>query len=583
MSSLPKPINIGVGARVGVTVSAMFFISTVSIVTCAQQDSEPSCYGKLEWSVICDDGEIESFGLNGTNLRTTTTSLLSSPPNREITLRLPPFSPSFSPQESYLGESYLTIQNDRHHVDMIPGGKTGSRNVYAFDYNIDTGWQIINVHCLPLSLIYQELHDRIVGHCAVNRTYTPYITCVPYFVLGIKNGRWTDMSGPGRCSHPLHTTRLTEPIIIKYSSNYEGETIMLYFAEQRTNRLHAISLSQPEANVYTDNENDALMIKDIIQAINHTFTGLLVTFYLDESSSFYYRLFSSIQHDFVGELIRIGTGTDSAIFNSYWLDYFVTFTGNHHKVIIYRNGTSTQYPLIATLDYPIHCQNIVEAKYHYLVCLAGGGHSPLLISITVEGATNQMIPYNNAEVVIGSGKLAQDIFYLFTAQRQVLVYLLDSTVTQLETYSFCGNDSFVPTNGFSNLKCNNSRSLGNDKFDNDNDGYDADDDADVDSYDSGRDNFVVPVTATIIVILIAVATSIAILIVIVRYNRRNRGELQLQVDVGHDEQSGRPVIIELESPMIAIRNLTEAQECTDDPNKVDNMSSEVRQSPDGGN
>ena len=571
MSSLPKPINIGVG----VTVS-MFLISTVSMVTFAQRDGEPpACYGKVEWSVICDDGGITSFGLNGSNFRTTATSLLSSTPSKVTTL--PPFTLD---QESYLGENVLTIQNDWHHIRMVPGGKSGSRNVYVFDYSEDystdtSGWQIINVYCLPLSLVYQESHDRIVGHCAVNRTYGPSISCVPYFILGIaENGRWTDISGPGLCSQPLHTTHLTEPKIIKYSSDYEGETIMLYFAEQGTNRLHAISLSHPDASVYTDDENDALMIKDIIQAINHTFTGLLVTFYFAESSTLYYKLFSSIQHDFIGDLIRIGTGTDSAIFNSYYLDYFVTFTGYHDKVIIYQNDISTQYPLLTNLDHPINCQNIVEPKYHSLICLAGGGHCPLLINITIDGATDQMIPCNNSEV-IGSGQLAQDIFYLFTIQRKMLVYLLDSTVRLLETYSFCGNHSFIPTNGFSNLKCNNSMSQRSDKH-NDDDIHD-DDDHNEDNRDDA--NFVVPVTATIVVIFIAVATSIAIITVMIRLYNRNRGQLQL--DMGHNVQSGNPVIIELESPMVAIRNLTEAQECTDDPNKFD-MSSEDRESPDGG-
>ena len=143
------------------------------------------------------------------------------------------------------------------------------------------------------------------------------------------------------------------------------------------------------------------------------------------------------------------------VFDSNDLTYLVTFANLNTLKIIKQDGTSKQFPLNATLNNPIQCQNMAtEPNVHYLICLAGNGVHPLIISITTEQVTSMIIPVNSQIVRVGI--LTGDVFYLLTEKAEMLFYVVGSTIVYPGHYTLREHIDIVVSSATSDIVCSNA-------------------------------------------------------------------------------------------------------------------------------
>jgi len=386
-----------------------FFILIIAAsITTSQQ-----CSSKLNVSILYDDGQIERVQLEGIDLFTAFPVTATTP----ISMELPPAT-----IDSQAGENGLLF-NEESYRYFLPLGNIGKRIMAVFDGATET-WTSIGVYCEPVGLAIQS-PNQIVGFCTVNTTNN----CVQYFRLAQQDGgNWVDVSESGLCSYTLSTTNLTNPVILQYESQY-GYAVKLYFAEQGTNRLHEINLSEQESNYYdVPNYGEyELKITRLVSAIatDGSFTGLRIESSTSKSADVYHVLFSSTAQSFSQNVIQ----TETAAFDSSTLDYLVSFTANHKTmVVISEDGTKRQYELYSTLDGPIRCESMVES----LICLAGNGLSPLLIN--VKTGTSQPITVGDSPVT-RIGKLTKDTFYFLNSQQEMFFYVLGSDLVHFGRFT----------------------------------------------------------------------------------------------------------------------------------------------------
>jgi len=394
------------------------------------------CNGSVTATVAYEDGEIIKALLNGRD-----------PVSSYFVTRFASANfLSFTGRESSAGENGITITQDGHRILLFPGGNSGQYVVHAFNYSSNST-SIITVYCQPVSLAYrpgyQRAGDSIVGHCTLNTT----LMCFLYFKLGVRSGRWTDISRSGYCSRQLVTTNLTNPVILQYENDYDPYVTKLYIAEQGTNRLHEIDLGQQEVDIYMlPNGNQ---IHHLVPAFNSTFSGLRVVFSDGNPSGYYHRYFSPETG-----LTDVIFHTNFVVFNSYNLDYLVTFANHDTLSIIKQDRTLKQFPLNISLDDPIRCQNMaVGLNTHYLVCLTDGLH-PVIINITKQ-VTCYTIPVDDPPIV-RVGMVTGDVFYLVTEKREILFYYVSSTVVCLGSYALRDANNYEVINSTSDLSCDNA-------------------------------------------------------------------------------------------------------------------------------
>ena len=199
-----------------------------------------------------------------------------------------------------------------------------------------------------------------------------------------------------------------------------------------------------------------LKIDHLVPINNASFYGLRVACHVSNSSDLHQKLFiwqlNSTQQQQTG-FIDGFVVTESIAFDSYNLDYLVTFNTNRDTVIIKKDGRSKYYSLLSTLDDPIQCQNLVGPSTHYLICLARNGHLSLLINITGDVVTNQIIADDKSKATTKTGMLAENTVYLLNDQQELSVYLITTTVIRLGTYIVRSNINFIITAVFSDINC----------------------------------------------------------------------------------------------------------------------------------
>lgn len=380
------------------------------------------CAGRININIVYENTEVQQVQLEGIDL------LTAHPVGTPLLTKLP--TPT---KEDYAGQNYVTIHE--HHIQLFPAGKLGINILYLFDLLSKT-WDTISVHCPPLGAAYVPSRDGISGFCAVNTNYSGK-QCVPYFTLQLKDGKWIDTSEFGYCSNPLSTTDLTNPVILQnFSTDYEAHVVKLYFAERGRNILHEVNLVECEAEVYDMPKygNHVLGVNHLIPVItkDDSFFGLRIESLINNSSGVYQTLVSSSGSalQFAGKTIH----TPSVTFNSYNLDYLVTFANNKTIVIIREEGTLIPFPLKATLQYPILCHNMpIGPNTHYMICRTSTGGA-LLININDREVTSKIIPNGNSSIV-GMGGLTDSAFYLLNDRNEMLFFLLDTDLLQLGYYT----------------------------------------------------------------------------------------------------------------------------------------------------
>ena len=436
---MSSSMNEGLISSTVVGAVRVILIALISSTTVVSNTYTLACNGTVNFLILYEDGMIRNVSVNHSEVPAVDQT--DTP-----TTALQRFH--FNQHESFAGENGIEIEE--HHVQLIPGGSSGERFVHLFNYTTKT-WTTIDVYCPPLGLSYRRYFDEIVGFCAVNYSST----CVPYFKLHIEDGQWVDVSRSGFCSLPLSTTNITNPVILQSDSDNEVDATRLYFAERGTNRLHEVYLSAVEARYY---ETDpTLKIDHLIPVNNASFLGLRVVCHrVDDSSDFYHKLFlwqldstQQQQTGFIGGAVQ----TESVAFDSYHLDYLVTFNANRNTVIIYKDRQSQYYKNLPTLDYPLQCQNLAEPSAHYLICVAGNGHLPLLINLTGDAVTNMSVSSDELKKVVRIGVLAKGTFYLLNNQQELSVCLLTSTVWCLKPYTVRTNIDFIIPNVSSDINC----------------------------------------------------------------------------------------------------------------------------------
>jgi len=369
------------------------------------------CNGKLNVSILYGDAQIERVQLEGVNLFT------AFPVTTSYSISLPP-----AIANSQAGENGILF-DEEHYRYFLPLGNVGKRIVALFD-GATISWTNIDVYCEPIGLAVWS-PGKVVGFCSFNATHS----CVPYFILANQeDNSWVDVSGPGLCSHSLSTSNLTNPVILQFYTQY-GYAVKLYFAEQGTNILHEIDLAQQETMCYDvpDYGDSRLRVNRLVSAVatDASFTGLRLESSIDNSPGVYHILFSSTAvQSFSQTIIQ----TETIAFDSGTLDCLVSFTANRKTMIVLsEDGTTRQYELAVALDDPIQCENMFGS----LICLAGGGLSPILINVN---GTSQIIPSGDS-LVTRIGKLTKNVFYLLNTQQQMLFYALGSDLVYLGRFA----------------------------------------------------------------------------------------------------------------------------------------------------
>lgn len=379
------------------------------------------CSGLIDISIVDENAKVH-IQVEGIDLVT------ANPVGTPSSAKLP-----LPTREDYAGQNYVTV--DEHHIQLFPAGKLGLNRLYSFNLTTKT-WDSINVSCPPLGVAYVPSRDAISGFCAVNTS----VPCVPYFTLALQGGKWTEMQTTpfGYYCIMLSSINLTDPIILQnYNSEYEANVVMLYFAERGTNKLYEVNLHEYQADsgvCYLPRyRSHSLEIEHLVPAIagNGSFHGLRIESLIDDFSGIYQTLAYSNGEELIFSDKTINTA--SVAFNSYNLDYLVTFANNQTIVIISQEGTAKQFPLNSALDDPIHCQNMaIGPSTHYLICLAGKG-AALLISINDNVVTSQIIPSGKSSIV-SMGWLTNHTFYLLNKQLEMMFFLFDSGPLLLGDY-----------------------------------------------------------------------------------------------------------------------------------------------------
>ena len=417
---------------------------TLVAVSSGLSASTHTCNGTVGFSILYEDGQIRNVSVDGVSGSATDKETIT--PNPDALQRL-----RFTRRESFAGENGIEIDNERFHILLIPGGASGYV-VHLFNY-VTKVWSTIAVYCQPSGIAYRPESDEIVGFCRVNTTYYDgTITCVPYFVLRMENDEWVDVSRSGSCSQPLSTANITNPVILQGDTDVEFDAVRLYFGERGTNRLHEVSLSVSGGSNFYDVDGATLKIDHLFQASN---SSLRVTCYTENSSDFYQKSFlwqtetQPQQTGFTSGFVV----TESTAFDSYNLDYLVTFSANRNTVIIIKDGESQPFQLLHALDDPSQCQNLDGPATHYLICLAENGHLPLLINITNNSVTNQTLPVDESKRIVKTGKLTENIFYLLNDQQEFSVYLITTTVICVGVYTVRSNTDFLITRTSGDINC----------------------------------------------------------------------------------------------------------------------------------
>ena len=399
----------------------MKLVVVVSLLITTTATEALKCSGLIDISIVDENAKVH-IQVEGID------SITANPVGTPSSAKLP-----LPTREDYAGQNYVTI--DEHHIQLFPAGKLGLNRLYSFNLTTKT-WDSIDVSCPPLGVAYVPSRDAISGFCAVNTS----VPCVPYFTLTLQGGKWTEIQITpfGNYCVTLSSINLTNPIILQnYNSEYEADVVMLYFAERGTNKLYEVNLHEYQADTEVCNlpryRSNSLEIEHLVPAIagNESFHGLRIESLIDDFSGIYQTLAYSNGEELIFSDKTINTA--SVAFNSYNLDYLVTFANNQTMVIVSQEGTTKQFPLNSTLDNPIHCQNMaVGPSTHYLICLAGTG-AALLISIIDNVVTSQIIPSGKSSIVT-MGWLTNHTFYLLNNQLEMMFFLMDSGPLLLGDY-----------------------------------------------------------------------------------------------------------------------------------------------------
>ena len=408
-------------------IACLALVGVILATTCAN----PQCDGTASVTVVYEDTQIRRVVWNGVNQ---VSSFAVGTPFTATRLSLE------TDKESYAGENGIAGYPANNF--WFPAGTRGPNSLYMF--GTDTlQWSDIDVYCKPVG-VHAFGYD-IVGFCEVNSSPTP---CLPYFKVQLRGGQWTDISGRGLCSYSLASTNLTNPVILSYPSQY-GYSVELYVAEQETGILHVLDLSNPQSECYNIPRvgDHALKIIRIVPAVakDGSFAGIRIELSVESSGSVHHVLFSS------GRFTQTSIQTETIVYDSYNLNYFVSFAANLRTMIVsFRNGTR-QYTLPVTLDDPVRCENLVGPNSHYLVCLADNGLIPLLINIA--NGTSQTIPIRDSPVT-KLGTLNENMFYLVNSHQKLSLYVVNSSsIVHIGTYTVRSNSNFKLMDFTSNISC----------------------------------------------------------------------------------------------------------------------------------
>lgn len=420
---------------------------TLAVVSSALSESTHTCNGTIGFSIVYGDGQIRNVTVDGVSGSPTDKETIT--PNPDALQRF-----RFTKGESFAGENGIEINNERRHILLIPGGRYDSYVVHLLNYATEApAWSTIDVYCQPLGLAYRPESDEIVGFCRVNTTYYDgTITCVPYFVLRMENDRWVDVSQSDSCSQRLSTANITNPVILQGDTDSEVDAVRLYFGERGTNRLHEVSLSASGGSNFYNIDDAMLKIDHLVQASNSSLRAIC---YAENSFGYYQKSFlwqtqmQTQQTGFTSGFVL----TESTAFDSYNLNYLVTFSANRNTVFIKEDGQSQPFQLSHVLDDPSQCQNLVGPATHYLICLAENGYLPLLINITSNSVTNQTILVNESKSIIKIGKLTGNRFYLLNDQQELSIYLITAMVVCVGVYPVRSNTDFIITSTFGDINC----------------------------------------------------------------------------------------------------------------------------------
>ena len=495
--------------------SSLIIVGTtlVFISTAAAASLSNTCNGTVNFSIIYADGKVENVSVNGVDA-------MDSDVNTPITLQ----GLHFKEDGSFAGENGIEI--GRHHIQLIPGGRSGGYYVKLFNYTTET-WSTIDVYCPPLGLRYRQEVDEVVGFCAVNATYGP-ITCVPYFTLRLRNSQWVDVSRPGSCSQALSTVNITNPVILQSDSDYEIDDTRLYFGERGSNRLHEVRLGiAGEALIHETGAT--LKIDHLVPVSNASFLGLRMVCRVENSFDFYHKLYyvwqldSSQQQQQTGFMDESLVTTESIAFDSYNLDYLVTFNAIRDTVK-FEGERSNNFPSLSipVLDDPIQCQNLVGPSTHFLICLTENEGLTVLINITDDSVTYQTM--ESKSKVIRIGVLTENTIYLLNDQQKLSVYLITSTVICLGTYGVRANIDFVITTASNNINCTDIENTSN-----------------INNSSSDSDTTIHIVVAVMVPIFIAIIIGIAIFVIRKWRKRRPRPAFNTKAENANDpENKGMP-------------------------------------------
>ena len=448
-----------------------YFVSLISLVDGAPEyaniEENGWCTGSITGVIVYIDGEIVKFVLNG---RDPVPSTVVTRFNFDTDVvcdygNLNYFSTLFTEQQNG-----IAIEYDDHYVFLFPGGVCGDQAVVHVFNSSDNSSSTIEVNCLPVSLVYrpgqQRADDTIVGFCRCIHYCGPdplSVSRYRFFKL-MWNGRWMDI--------------LQEENSFYYTIGDHGAMLQMIYQGQKYYCPHLAYglgcnpfspvISQGTRLYSSKNEmldqlgldnlddvNAKLMpvghhIHHLVPVNNNSFSGLRIIHSNGSHSGYYHQYFSS-ESGFIGNPFH----TDYIAFDSSDLSYLVTFANLNTLKIIKQDGTSKQFPLNAILDDPIRCQNMAtEPNVHYLICLAGNGLPPLIISITNDQVTSRIIPVNSTIVRVGI--LTGDVFYLLTEKAEMLFYVMGSTIVYLGHYTLRQHIDIVVSSATSDIVCSNA-------------------------------------------------------------------------------------------------------------------------------
>lgn len=347
-------------------------------------------------------------------------------------------------------ESGVSVNHVANPVQVF----AGTNSVELLDVG-NRVWRSVEVESCQPEGVAQHGPD-IVGYCKLDTTRSP--PCVQYFKLYQQNGVWRETSS---CSRPLSIYNLTNSVVLRYWSQY-GLEIKLYFAEERSNRLHELDLVNQGTMYYDvpDHQGSVMKISRIVPMVasDETFAGLRLELYTDNFPHVvYHKIFSSIEQHF---LVNFFWQTETIAFDLYDLRLLVSFSTNLKTMnVMPKNGSEIlQYTLPSTLDDPIQCKNMAGPLTHCLICLAGNGLTPILINVLL--GTSKAIPIGESPV-INFGVLYENLIYLLDTQQVLSLYILDNlTAVHIGDHTIRHGTSLRLFNINSSLSCFDHQSTG---------------------------------------------------------------------------------------------------------------------------